>query len=201
MSLDEGNILNMENPEDAPPPEEKGNRTFLIVGGILAGLVFLTLVCIAVWYFILRPGATAQRASQQATIEAENALVMQQMTATAEAALWTNTPPPTNTPTNTRIAPTMTTSPTPVVVLNSPTAVSLEDQATMAAAQTQLAQAMTATMAAELAQGTRAIGGEAGGMPTTGFFDEVGIPGMIVLFLALIVVIFLARRLRKAPTH
>jgi type II secretory pathway pseudopilin PulG len=201
MSLDEGNILNMEEPEESPPPEEKGNRTFMIVGGIMGGLVFLTLICIAVYFFVLGPRLTAQRASQQATIEAENAQVMQQMTGTAEAALWTNTPLPTNTPSITPIPNTPTASRTPVVVLNSPTAVSLEEQATMAAAQTQLAEAMTATLQAELAAaGTRAVGGGTG-MPSTGFFDEIGLPAMLVLAGALVVVIFLARRLRKSPTR
>ncbi len=37
-------------------------------------------------------------------------------------------------------------------------------------------------------------------MPRTGFFDQVGLPGLLILTLALIVVIFLARRLRNAPT-
>jgi hypothetical protein len=36
-------------------------------------------------------------------------------------------------------------------------------------------------------------------MPRTGLFDEIGLPGLIVLALALIAVIFLARRMRKAP--
>jgi hypothetical protein len=43
--LDEGDALNMLETPDAPPPEEKSNRSFLIVVGIIAGLVFLTLVC------------------------------------------------------------------------------------------------------------------------------------------------------------
>jgi hypothetical protein len=37
-------------------------------------------------------------------------------------------------------------------------------------------------------------------MPTTGFFDEVGLPTLIILAVALIAVIFLARRMRKAPS-
>jgi ABC-type antimicrobial peptide transport system permease subunit len=39
-----------------------------------------------------------------------------------------------------------------------------------------------------------------GGMPTTGFFDQVGLPTLIILALALIAVIFLARRMRKSPS-
>jgi hypothetical protein len=55
--------------------------------------------------------------------------------------------------------------------------------------QTQLAYQMTSTAAA-INQG----------MPATGFFDEVGLPSMVILALALLTVIFLARRMRKSPS-
>ena len=53
--LDEGNTPNLMETPDAPPPEEKSNRTFWIVGGIMAGLVFLTLVCMAVYFLVIAP--------------------------------------------------------------------------------------------------------------------------------------------------
>ncbi len=56
--LDEGNNPNLETPE-APPPEESNNRTFLIVGGIFAALIFLTLVCGAVYALWYLPSHTA----------------------------------------------------------------------------------------------------------------------------------------------
>ena len=52
--LDEGNNDNLETPE-AQPPEESNNRTFLIVGGIFAALIFLTLVCGAIYVLYLGP--------------------------------------------------------------------------------------------------------------------------------------------------
>jgi hypothetical protein len=76
---------------------------------------------------------------------------------------------------------------TPVIALNSPAATATTDPATLAAIQTQQAYHMTSTAAA------------AQGMPATGFFDEVGLPSMIILALALVAVIFLARRMRKTP--
>ncbi len=85
----------LETPE-APPPEESNNRTFLIVGGIFAALIFLTLVCGAVYVLWLGPRLTSQRNAAQATIEAQNAQVVRQMTSTAEAALFTPTPLPTS---------------------------------------------------------------------------------------------------------
>jgi hypothetical protein len=200
MSFDEDNFLNnLETPE-APLPEERSNRTFQLILGIIAGLVFLTLACLAVWFLFLGPNSASKRDAQRAAIETQNAQVALQLTSTAEALLWTPTSPPTATFTATLLPQlnTPVSSPTPVVALNSPTA-DLSALSTMLAAQTQLAAAMTATMSAELAQGTRGIGGAATQMPATGFFDEVGLPSMIVLAVTLVIVIFLARRLRKAP--
>jgi len=39
--------------DDANPPEESNNRTFLLVAGILGGLVLLALICL-VGYFSLQ---------------------------------------------------------------------------------------------------------------------------------------------------
>jgi hypothetical protein len=188
--LDEGNDLNMETPE-APPPEESNNRAFLIVGGIFAALIVLTLLCIAGYVLWLGPRLSAQKNAAQATIQAANALVVQQMTSTAQAALWTPTALPTSIPTNTAIPVLPKASATPVVALSSPTYTVTSDTSTLVAMQTQLAIQMTSTA---FAKGTRAIG-----MPSTGFFDEVGLPSLVILTLALVAVIFLARRLRRAP--
>jgi hypothetical protein len=62
--------------------------------------------------------------------------------------------------------------------------------------QTQLSGQMTATA---LALATSSGLATPSVMPRTGLFDEIGLPGLIVLALALIAVIFLARRMRKAP--
>jgi hypothetical protein len=191
--LDEGNAPNMMETPDAPPPEEKSNRTFRIVGGVLAALVILTLACMAIYFLVLAPRNTAQRNAAQATIESGNAQAVQQVTLTAQAALWTPTLPPTLIPirTSTSVPKTPTVSPTPVIALplSSPAAATATtNPATLVAMQTQLALRMTSTAAA------------AHGMPTTGFFDEFGLPSMIILALALVAVIFLARRMRKSPS-
>lgn len=198
--LDEGNNINLETPEETPPPEESNNRTFLIVGGIFAGLIFLTLVCGAIYVLWLGPRLTSQRNAAQATIEAKNAQVVLQMTSTAEAALFTPTSLPTFTPTDTTV-PTATiqvSSPTPVIAVSTvvATATSTTDPATLIAMQTQLSQQMTFTA---VMQGASAATPVVGVMPKTGFFDQV-VPSLVILALALIAVIFLARRLRKSPT-
>ena len=198
--LDEGNApTELETPE-APPPEESNNRTFLIVGGIFAALIFLTLVCIAIYVLWLGPRLTSQKKAAQATIEANNAEVAMQMTATADAALWTPTPLPSLTPTNTPI-PTVkpTNTATPVLAVSTvavipATSTPTSDPATMMAMQTQLAQQLTST-AALISQGTPAAA-----MPKTGFFDQVGLPTLAVLTLVLLAVIFLARRMRRVPS-
>jgi hypothetical protein len=191
---DLNNDLNTETPE-AQPPEESNNRVFLIVGGIFAALILLTLVCGAGYVFWLGPRLSAQKNAAQATIQAGNAQVVQQMTSTAEAALWTPTSPPTFTPTNTSTPipakATATPTATPVVAVSSPTYTVTSDSSTLAAMQTQLAAQMTSTA---LAKGTPAKA-----LATTGFFDEVGLPSLIILTVALVAVIFLARRLRRAP--
>ena len=192
--LDEGSDLNMEAPET--PPEESSNRTFLVVAGILAALIFLTIACFGVIYFLRPGGLSSSQSVTKAAIETQNAQVIGQMTSTAQAALWTPTTPPTYTATTSSVAVLKTPTSTPVVAMSTPTqtSTSTSDPATLAAMQTQLSQQMTST---SLAKGTRGIGGE--GMPTTGFFDEVGLPSLIILTLVLVAVIFLARRLRRAP--
>jgi len=191
--LDEGNNPNMMETPEAPPPEEKNNRTFLVVGGIMAGLVFLTLVCMAVYFLVIAPRLNAQKTSAQATIEAANAQVVQQMTSTAEAALWTPTSLPTSTATETPIPSTPLSSPTPVIAVNTATASATIDPATLVAMQTQLSAQLTAT---SISEATLLAGA---GMPQTGFFDEIGLPGLLILAAALIAIIFLARRMRKSP--
>jgi hypothetical protein len=189
--LDEGNDLNTTETPEAPPPEERSNRTFWIVGGIMGGLVILTLVCMAVYFLVIAPRLNTQKNAAQATIEAANAQVIQQMTSTAEAALWTPTAPPA-TLTSTQPLVALSSS-TPVIVLNTATATSTNNPGTLVAMQTQLAFQLTSTgQAAATLQATQ-------GMPQTGFFEDIGLPGLVVLAAALIVVIFLARRMRKAP--
>ena len=220
--LNEGNDPNMMETPDTPPPEEKSNRTFRIVRGVLAGLVFLTLVCMAIYFLVIAPRTAAQRVAEQATSEAGKAQAVQQLTSTAQAALWTATLPPTPLPlqTGTSVPRTPPVSPTPVIALSSPAATATTGPATLAAMQTQQALQMTsttvialnspaatattdpATLAAiqtQQAYHMTSTAAAAQGMPATGFFDEVGLPSMIILALALVAVIFLARRMRKTP--
>ncbi|MCS7011668.1 MAG: hypothetical protein N2049_00845 [Anaerolineales bacterium] len=204
MLPDEKEFLDGIETGETQPPEEGGNRTFLIIGGIFAGVIFLTLACMAAYLLFFRNrGANIQatQAAQQTLVAANSQTQVAGQTLTAEAALWTNTPSPTPLPTNTP-RPTLANTPTAVINFNTETPISNTgtptnpaDSATLLAMQTQLAGFMTQTAAYQL--GTRAIGGE-GPLPATGFADEVGLPLLILLTFALLAVIFIARRMRRS---
>ncbi|MBU4224914.1 MAG: hypothetical protein KKC71_03735 [Chloroflexi bacterium] len=197
--LGQDNDFNLDN--DALPPlkEESNNRTFIIAAGILAGVVFLSIACMAAYALIILPRQKAATAAQEATIQAQNLQVAQAMTQTAaasaaqEATIQAQTAQVAQAMTQTANVPARTPtailSPTPVLaVLNSPTAIIDPLVATNAAIQTQTAQALkTPTVTATAA------------MPQTGFADEVGLPGLVILAVALVAVILLARRLRASP--
>jgi hypothetical protein len=162
---------------EAPPPEESSNRTFLIAAGILGGIVLLSIACLAGYALLILP---SQRSTQQqaATAQAvQNLQVEQALTATSQALAVptaTSTLPPTQTPVVAQATATV------IIATNT----SDPATATVAAALTQAAQAQLTHIPTSTA------------LPGTGFADEYGAPGLVVMGLALIGVIFLARRLR-----
>ncbi len=188
----------IEDDDGGMSPDGGDNRTFLLVAGGLGLLILLTLACMAI--FLLRgqsSGGQGQRA-EVATINAQNTQVAQALAQTQLAQAWTPTftptsPPatPTATPTAVVAMPTSTFTPAPPTDTPTPDA----RQATVEALQT--IQAMTLTPE---------TGGAAAGtgtpsateLPQTGFADEVGLPGLAIGAAALLLVIFMARRLRNA---
>lgn len=171
-----------DNPDfdDEIPPEESSNRTFLIVAGILGGLVLLGLLCVAGYLIFTRStnqqaDATAlqQATSQAATIQAglTQTAVVQAITQTAAV---TNTVPPTNTPVIAQATATVKPTENPAT-------------ATVAAAFTQIALSTQTVIATSTA------------LPNTGFTDDIGAPGLMLMAIALVVVIFLVRKLRASP--
>ncbi len=171
-----------ENNFDAAPPEESSNRTFLIVAGIMGGFVLLSVACVAAYaLFFLPRQQQAQRASTDATTTA-GAYIAQALTATFQAQILpTATLTPLPSPTPVLAQPTSTDTPLP------PT--SDPSTATVAAALTQAANAQLTVVPTSKA------------LPGTGFADEYGGPGLVVMAIALVVVIFLARRLRGTPVR
>lgn len=166
--------------EDSNPPEESSNRTFLFAAGGLGLLVLLALLCLGAYViFSMNNDQTAEQTAivqatqQAATIQAglTQTAVAQALTATSGA---TATLPPTNTPVVAQVSVTVSPTANPAT-------------ATVGAAFTQIAVSTQTFIPTSTA------------LPNTGFADEVGIPGMFFASLALVVVIFLVRRLRAAP--
>jgi len=175
----EGDDLN--SLDDSTPPEESGNKTFVIVAAVIGGIVLLSIACLAVYGLYYIPRQTAQRAAQQATLVAQNLQVNVGLTEKAISNMLSQTPTATLT-----LEPTLT----PVFQGTTPTAQTTSDPqtATVAAALTQAAQAQLTVTALPTSTA----------LPNTGFFDEVGAPGLVIMAVALVIVFLLARRLRTA---
>jgi cytoskeletal protein RodZ len=198
MAFTDMNDVEQELGEEKPP-ERNGNRNFLIIVGVLGGIMVLALLCIAgLALFRYLPG---QRSAQivNATNEAQATAIAFAASQTASAPLATATNRPTAVPTNTK-APTNT----PVIVLGPTKSPTLDIAlATRNALLTQTAQASIATLqptsaipiqptSAAVNQPTTTV------LPVTGIADELGTPGLIAAAFVLVVIIFLMRRLRTA---
>ena len=189
MSFDEPNF---DDAGDAPLPEESNNnRTFLIAVSILGGIILISIACIVgVYLFGLRRNATntqLAQANNNATATAA-AFISEALTATSDKLLslptTTSTPVPTSV-VNLATSTVAATSVTPQAAGVDST--SIANTATIGAAYTQAAAAQLTVVPTTTA------------LPTTGFADEVGLPGLVVIALAFVIVILLARRLRTAP--
>jgi hypothetical protein len=188
-----------QQPEETPLPEESSNRTFLIIAAALGGIALIALVCIAIYALVLWPRAQEAQAAQRATLEAQNTevavIIASTSTSAAETAIAAGF---TATPSRTPLLPTATatSSPTPVVAVPSasPTSAALGPEMATATALNSTLQANATLYAATLT--ARPLQPTA--IPNTGFADEVGLPAMLGMAVLLVVVIFLARRLRTA---
>jgi len=168
--------------DDASPPEESSNRTFLFAAGGLGLLVLIALLCLGAYVlFSLNSGqAAAQTAQAQATQQA--ATIQAGLTQTAIAQALTSTA---------GVTATIPPSSTPVIAQASGTVSPTVNPAT----------ATVGAAFTQIAVSTQTIIPTSTALPNTGFADDVGIPGMLLAALALVVVIFLVRRLRAAPVR
>lgn len=164
-----------------PPPEESSNRTFLLAAGGIGLLLVLSMVCLGIYAFVLAPMQRANRTAQSTQIILDNTKTSLSLTQTVAAAHPSATKAPTKTAT-----PTGTSTPTQVVVVASPTP--------LAVLGTTDPRTATAIVLATLQAGTPTATATA--LPATGFADEVGLPGLLLLGAVLIVVVFAARQMR-----
>jgi hypothetical protein len=176
--------------EETISTSKGSNRTFLIVAGILGGILLIALLAIAAYAVLYLPSRDTGQQTQVAEINATNTAVAKEAQLTAIAKQVTMTPtftatsPPTNTPTMT---PSSTSTP---VLAPTNTPDGTDDPAA------------TETVAALLTQ--QAGGGGATPIPTatalpdTGFADDFGVPGLVLVAGVLMVIIILSRRLRTS---
>jgi uncharacterized membrane protein YeiB len=182
-------------------PKQKGsNRNFWVAIGVIGVFVLLIIAAMAVYMLVIYPQQRATQLEQAAQINAQNTMTVQAATemAFAQAQL--------QTPSATMVIATEIPTQTPVVVF--PTAT---DVPTMAAEDLQAAGGdlfyRTQTVSALL---TLAAGGTVNtqtpnaqtvtALPTTGFADEVGLPGLFGVGILLIGLVFVVRRLRTAAS-
>ena len=188
--FEQGDEINLDS--DSPPPPEQSNRTFKTAAGIMAGIVFITIVLMALYVMVYLPKKNANQSSVQATIIAQNALIAQAMTQTMQAnALGTQAAATSLVPTPTATL-IMLASPTPLL------AVATQTQVVPFAALTATWSALNTQVAIGLKTPTSTPGGP---LPTSGIADDLGIPGLVIMAFALVLVILLARRLRAVPTR
>ncbi len=169
-----------ENNFDATPPEENSNRTFLLAAGILGAIVLLSLACIAGYVLLIRP---QQLARQQQALSAQGtqaAQIGQALTATFQA----------------QIVPTATLPPTSTPVVAQPSATPVPATPTTDPATATVAAALTQAAVAQLT-----VVPTSSALPGTGIADEFGFPGLVVMALALVIVILMARRMRSSPAR
>ena len=181
--------------EETIATSRASNRTFLVVAGILGGILLIALLAIAGYAVVILPDRDTGQQTQVAAINATNTAVAEEAQLTAIGKQITLTPtftatlPPTET-----LTPVPTNTATPVLApTNTPEATS---EGTL--------DPETATVAALLTQ--QAGEGEetpiptATALPETGFADDFGVPGLLLVAGVLMVVIILSRRLRVSST-
>jgi hypothetical protein len=201
MSFEESNFDDNNLDDGQLPEESNNNRTFLIFAGILGGIILIAVACLG-GIFLLNRNNTAQAEAQAVaatqTAEAAFSGVGPALTATAEAAIQ---PTATLEPTQTSVVNVATVTATLDPNATPESAIAAAGEGTPAAG---TPAAATATVGAALTQAAIAqltIVPTTTALPNTGFADEVGIPGLIVMSLAFIIVILMARRLRFNPSR
>src|SRR3990172_2876474 len=195
--------MDLDIPEtSSPPPAPRRNRSFLLVAGILGGIMVLALIAMVYYALVILP---AQRSAAPAQTETAAVLATSTASRTASAtpsltltASATNTetlPPPSDTPlpSETPITPIFTADPATATVN------ALLTQAALA--QTEAATGAAATNTSAPVDGSTAAPTNTptvtpSALPASGFAEDVGAQGLLAMAAVLLAVIFLARRLR-----
>jgi len=192
----------VEEGEDGALPEESGNRTFLILAGVIGGAIILTIICIVIFVMFVLPQQRADQAAQDKAVmeqETEVAMIIEQTSTSAAmtsiAAAFTHTPTQTQMPTDTPVSTSTEAPPTPVVAVGTSEKDAINATATaLQATANHNALMLEATLTAQFTATPTLVDPSA--LPEGGFADRVGLPVMVGFAALLIVVIILARRMR-----
>jgi hypothetical protein len=203
--------------EEEPEPQKPNNRTFAIIASILGAIILLSLVAIAAYFIFLNPGKTANQADIAAKISAENTATVMAVTEDAMAVvLPLDTPVPAEVVLPAELPTELPAGEVDQPVVDDSTGGQLtEDLAMTATVEALLTQAAggavveaagsvivdaAAPAAVETATPQRAatLAPTPAALPTTGFADEMGLPGLVGLAFLFIVVITIARQVRAA---
>ena len=187
-----------------PPPEESQNRIFVLVALGLGGLFIVGLILIALFAFVIAPGQRRARSAAATGTAQGNQALAQVLTETALAGLGgedkTQAPPATAigaAVTNTPLIPPSATNTLPPTITNTPgPSPTVNLAAATASPQPLKTRTPTPSLAGGVKTATRLPTSTA--LPTTGFADDVGVPGLILMGLGLVAVLFVARRLRMS---
>lgn len=193
-----GENNNEEGPEESNG-NGNGNRPFMIAIGVLGAVVVLAIIGMIIFVLLNRPPTSTELQEQAAAINAQNTAIALIASQTAEfnQQQATQKAAPSSTPiakaTNTPVIAVATATPT-----SDRQATSVAGGIDPAARTATVAAFQTQAAAALLGTGTPSGTAQAGTteLPETGFFDEVGLPGLVGAAVTLIIIIILARRLR-----
>jgi hypothetical protein len=198
--IDDNMLEDFEEEPIAPASKSAApaNRNFFIAIAVIGALFLLSLIGLAVYGAVILPQQSEARRQQAADINAQNTATALALTQIAGQVVIV----PSVTPNPTDPVVVQVASATPVLVFATATEVPSQTPEPL----TEEMVARTETVAALLTQaagGTAVVGGPAAEgsgstteLPTAGFADDIGLPGMLGMSLLLVVMIFLVRRLR-----
>jgi len=180
--------------EGTPPPN---NRIFIIIAAALGGIIVLALLCVAIYAMVWQPRQKSNQIAQQNTATAQAMLLAQSVSET-EAADLAEKAAKTAKVTPSPLAPTAT--PTRAAATTAPTSTPVVGRAVTSTESAAVTPNLTATVSELMTQAAlsqKTASPTSSGLPNTGFADDIGLPGLLGLAVVLVVVIFLARRLRS----
>jgi type II secretory pathway component PulM len=192
----EDDLLDMEDTSEKKPG---GNRTFIVIIGIIFAFFVLIGGAIAAYVLLIAPQSQSKAAQEAALINAQNTATSVAATEQSMVMQLALTPSATLPPTAT-LEEAIPNTPTAVMIVATDTPVPTATEEITVEVGAADFDALTATVASLLtlaAEGKTATATPSA-LPDSGFASDVGLPGLLGLAALMVGIIFLARRLRTA---